>query len=428
MSDIDTETADEAAAGAAAVEAIATGHEGSVTEQFQNYFRRVRSGEMGMLPALAGVLVLGVLFSFLSEFFLTNKNIANLLTQTAALMILAIALTFLLIMAEIDLSAGITGGVGMAVFIRLLNDQHWNWVVALLVALLAGVVIGSTIGYFVAKIGVPSFVVTLALFLAFQGLMLVLLGDAGSYRIEEPAVVAIMNKSMPLWAGWVMFAVVCLVSLGTSFYDRRRRQKYQMPVRPLSMLWLQFAAVVIGVGFMVVLLNQNRSTGVFVIQGVPIVVPLALAILWIGQVVLDRTRFGLHIYAVGGNPEGARRAGINVTRVRISAFIICSVLAVVAGLFTVSQVGVVQSSTGRDVVLSGVGAAVIGGVSLFGGRGRLMQATVGAFLISMITNGLGLLGYSAGITFIVTGGVLMLAATIDALTRKRAGSTSLART
>ena len=369
-----------------------------------------------------------MLFSFLSEFFLTNKNIANLLTQTASLMILAIALTFLLIMAEIDLSAGITGGVGMAIFIRLLNDQHWNWIVALVVALLAGVVIGSSIGFFVARIGVPSFVVTLALFLAFQGLMLVLLGDAGSYRIEEPAVLAIMNKSMPLWAGWLMFAVVCAVSLATSFYDRARRQKYKMPVRPLSMLWLQFGAVVVGVGLLVFFLNQNRSTGVFVIEGVPIVVPLALSILWIGQLVLDRTRFGLHIYAVGGNPEGARRAGINVTRVRISAFIICSVLAVVAGLFTISQVGVVQSSTGRDVVLSGVGAAVIGGVSLFGGRGRLMQATVGAFLISMITNGLGLLGYSAGITFMVTGGVLMLAATIDALTRKRSGSTSLART
>src|SRR6478672_8955512 len=234
MTDIRTDPDPDAAA--AAVEAIATGHEGSLSEQFQNYFSRVRSGEMGMLPALAGVLVLGVLFSFLSEFFLTNKNIANLLTQTAALMILAIALTFLLIMAEIDLSAGITGGVGMAIFIRLLNDQHWNWIVALVVALLAGVVIGSTIGYFVAKIGVPSFVVTLALFLAFQGVMLVLLGDAGSYRIEEPAVLAIMNKSMPLWAGWLLFVVVCAGSLGTSFYDRARRQKYKMPVRPLSML------------------------------------------------------------------------------------------------------------------------------------------------------------------------------------------------
>ncbi len=424
----DTRTESDADAGAAAVQAIATGYEGSISEQFQNYFRRVRSGEMGMLPALAGVLVLGVLFSFLSEFFLTNKNIANLLTQTASLMILAIALTFLLIMAEIDLSAGITGGVGMAVFIRLVNDQHLNWVLALVVSLLVGCVIGASIGFFVARIGVPSFVVTLALFLAFQGLMLVMLGDAGSYRIETPAVVAIMNKNMPIWAGWVMFVVVCVVSLATSFYDRGRRQRYKMPVRPISMLWLQFGAVVLGVGFLVFFLNQNRSTGAFVVEGVPIVVPLALAILWAGQLVLDRTRFGLHIYAVGGNPEGARRAGINVTRVRVSAFIICSTLAVVAGLFTVSQVGVVQSSTGRDVVLSGVGAAVIGGVSLFGGRGRLMQATVGAFLISMITNGLGLLGYSAGITFIVTGGVLMLAATIDALTRKRAGSTSLART
>lgn len=424
MSESETETAK----AAAAVEAIATGYEGTLSEQVQAYFSRVRSGEMGMLPALAGTLVLGILFSSLNEYFLTDKNIANLLTQTADLMILAIALTFLLIMAEIDLSAGITGGVGMGIFIRLVNDQHWNWIVALIVALLAGCVIGAFIGYFVAKIGVPSFVVSLALFLAFQGLMLVMLGDAGAFRVQEPAIAAIMNKSMPVWAGWVMFVVVCAIALGTAFYDRMRRQKYQMPVRPISMLWLRFGATVIGVGLLVAFLNQDRSTGIFPIRGVPIVVPLALAILWLGQMMLDRTRFGLHIYAVGGNPEGARRAGINVTWVRISAFMICSVLAVVAGLFTVSRVGVVQSATGRDIVLSGVGAAVIGGVSLFGGRGRLMQATVGAFLISMITNGLGLLGYSAGVTFLVTGGVLLLAATIDALTRKRSGSTSLART
>ena len=249
MTDIGTETPTDDAAAAAAVEAIAHRTRGERLRAVPELLQRVRSGEMGMLPALAGVLVLGVLFSFLSEFFLTNKNIANLLTQTASLMILAIALTFLLIMAEIDLSAGITGGVGdgdlhpaaqrpaLELGRRAGRSPCWR-----------GVLIGSTIGYFVAKIGVPSFVVTLALFLAFQGLMLVLLGDAGSYRIEEPAVVAIMNKSMPLWAGWVMFAVVCVISLGTSFYDRRRRQKYQMPVRPLSMLWLQFAAVVVGVG------------------------------------------------------------------------------------------------------------------------------------------------------------------------------------
>lgn len=420
MSDTDTDTS-------TAPPTISTGHEGSLGEQIQGYFQRVRGGDMGMLPALAGTLVLGVLFSVLNEFFFTNKNIANLLTQTAALMILAIALTFLLILGEIDLAAGITGGVGMAVFILLVNDHGWNWILALTVALLTGAVIGVFTGYFVAMIGVPSFVVTLALFLAFQGLMLVMLGDAGSYRVQTKAVAAIMNKTMPVWAGWLMFVVIVLIALLTGLYDRSRRLKSGMPVRPLSLMALQVGALAIGAGLLVGFLNQDRSTGVFPIQGVPIVVPLALTILWVGQMVLDRTRFGLHIFAVGGNPEAARRAGINVARVRISSFIICSVLAVVSGLFTVSQVGVVQSATGRDIVLSGVGAAVIGGVSLFGGRGRLMQATVGAFLISMITNGLGLLGYSAGITFLVTGGVLLLAATIDALTRRRSGSTSLAR-
>ena len=240
---------------------------------------------------------------------------------------------------------------------------------------------------------------TLGLFLGFQGLMLVLLGDAGSYRIEAPAVIAIMNKTMPVWAGWVMLAVIVAVSLGTALYDRRRRQQPACRCGRSACCGARVAAVAVGGGFVVFLLNQNRSTGVFPIEGVPIVVPIALAILWIGTFVLDRTRFGLHIYAVGGNPEAARRAGINVARVRISAFVICSTLAVVSGLFTASQVGVVQSSTGRDIVLSGVGAAVVGGVSLFGGRGRLLQAAVGALLISMITNGLGLLGYSAGITF-----------------------------
>lgn len=407
---------------------IATGHEGSVRDQIRASVQRVRGGEMGMLPALAGLVVLGIILAALSPFFLTKGNIANLMTQTAALMMLSIALTFVIILTEIDLSAGITGGVGMAVFIKLVNDQGWNWVAAFVVALLVGAVIGTFIGYFVAKVGIPSFVVTLGLFLGFQGLMLVLLGDAGTYTVQTPDVAAIMNKSMPAWAGWLLLIVMVAISLLTGLYDRHRRRASQMPVRPISLLLFRVAALLVVGGFVVILLNQNRSSGIFPIEGVPIVVPIALAVLWIGQLMLDRTRFGLHIYAVGGNPEAARRAGISVTRVRIVAFVLCSCLAVVSGLFTISQTGVVQSSTGRDIVLSGVGAAVVGGVSLFGGRGRLIQAAVGALLISMITNGLGLLGYSAGFTFLVTGGVLIIAATIDALSRRRSGSTSAART
>ena len=403
---------------------IATGHEGTVGDQVRATLQRVRGGEMGMLPALAGLLVLAIIFGVLSPFFFTKGNIANLMTQTAALMMLAIALTFVIILTEIDLSAGVTGGVGMAVFIILTNDKQWNWILALLVSLGVGAVIGTFIGFFVARIGIPSFVITLGLFLGFQGLLLIMLGDAGAYRVQTPEVVAIMNRSMPPWAGWLMLAVIVGVSLLTGLYDRAQRTRAGMAVRPMSLLWARVIAYAVVGGFLVWLLNQNRSASRVPIEGVPIVVPIALAILWLGTTMLDRTRFGLHIYSVGGNPEASRRAGINVVRVRIAAFVLCSVLAVVSGLFSISQTGVVQASTGRDIVLSGVGAAVVGGVSLFGGRGRLAQAAVGALLISMITNGLGLLGYSAGFTFVVTGGVLILAATIDALSRRRSGATS----
>ena len=406
---------------------IATGHEGSFRDQIDHYIQRVRGGEMGMLPALAGLVVLSLVFWAATPFFFTKTNIANLMTQTAALMMLAVALTFVILLAEIDLSAGVTGGLGMAIFILLTNLSGLNWILALLVSFVVGATIGTFIGFFVARIGVPSFVITLALFLGLQGVNLVLLGNAGAYRVEEPTVRAIMNRSMPVWAGWLMLAIIVVISLLTSLYDRSRRVASGMPVRPMSLLLAKVGAWVVGGGLVVLLLSLNRSTSVIEIRGVPIVVPIALLILWIGTLMLDRTRFGLHLYAVGGNPEGARRAGINVARIRITAFILCSCLAVVSGLFTASQVGTVEASAGRDIVLSGVAAAVVGGVSLFGGRGRLVHAAVGALLISMITNGLGLLGLSAGITLAITGAVLALAATVDAFSRRRSGATSLAR-
>jgi D-xylose transport system permease protein len=407
---------------------IATGHEGGVREQIDASLQRIRGGEMGMLPALFGLVILTILFSILSEFFLTRLNIANLMTQTAALMMLAMALTFVILLAEIDLSAGVTGGLGMAVFILLTNVQHWNWILALIAAFAVGAVIGTFIGFFVAKVGIPSFVVTLGLFLGLQGLNLVLLGNAGAYRIDTPAIRAIMNKSMPVWMGWAMLLVILAISLGTGLYDRSRRVATGQPVRPMSLLLARPLAWLVFGGLIIFLMSQNRSTSILPIRGVPVVVPIALAILWIGTIMLDRFRFGLHLYGVGGNPEATRRAGINVARVRMAAFLLCSTLAVVSGLFSASQTGTVESSAGRDIVLPGVAAAVVGGVSLFGGRGRLAHAAIGALLISMITNGLGLLGLSAGATYLVQGGVLILAASVDALSRRRSGSTSLART
>lgn len=405
---------------------IATGYEGSFTDQIKAYFSRVRGGEMGMLPAIGGFIVLCILFQFLSPSFLSLINVANLITQTAFLAVLAVALIFVILIAEVDLSAGVTAGVGMSVFVLLNNGMGVNWVLALVVALAVGVVIGLFIGYFVAKVGIPSFVVTLGLFLGFQGLQLVLLGDGNTYRVTEPAVTAIENSNMPGWAGWLMWVVIVLVSAGTAFYDRRRRQAAGVPVRPLSLLLAGVLVVAVIAGVLVALLNTNRSLSVLPISGVPIVVPIVVALLWIGTQVLNRTRWGLHLYAVGGNPEAARRAGINVAAIRISAFVLCSTLAVVSGLFQASQVGVVGSSFGQTDVLNGIAAAVVGGVSLFGGRGRLIQGVVGALVITAITNGLGLLALPGGVNLLITGGVLVLAASVDALSRKRSGA-SLAR-
>ena len=413
-------------AGGATPPGIATGYEGGIGDQLRAYVSRVRSGEMGMLPAIAGLIVLTALFAGLSPYFLTRLNIANLFTQSASLAVLAIALVFVILLGEIDLSAGVTAGVGMAAFVLLNSLANWDWIPALLVGLLVGLAIGTFIGYFVAKVGIPSFVVTLGLFLGLPGLLLVMLGDGNTYRIQAPEVLAIMNNNLPIWGGWVMWVVIVAVSIATAFYDRSRRRKAQVPVRPMSMLWIRVGLVALGALVFVLLLNQNRSVSVIPVEGVPIVVPITLAIIWIGTQVLDRTRFGLHIYAVGGNPEAARRAGINVAAIRISAFMICSTLAIVSGLFTASRVGTVGSSFGSTIVLNGVAAAVVGGVSLFGGRGRLVQAAVGAILISMITNGLGLLALPDGVTLLITGGVLVLAATVDALSRKRSGA-SLAR-
>jgi D-xylose transport system permease protein len=405
--------------------AIGSGHEGNLRDQIKSYFSRVKNGEMGALPAIGAMIVLSLLFGSLSPFFFTKLNIANLFVQTAELTTLAVALVFVILLAEIDLSAGVAAGVAMDIFYLCLK-AGLPWVAGVFVALIFGALVGLVLGWFVAKIGVPSFVVTLAFFLGFQGVALILLGDGGLFRVEVPEIKAIMNENLPAAVGWGLLVLMLVISLSIGLWDRARRSKLGLAVRPLSILLTRTALLGVLGGFIVFILNQNRSAAMKPIAGVPIVIPIVVGLIFLGTFVLDRTRFGRHLYAVGGNPEAARRAGIKVGMIRISAFVICSMLAVVSGLFHVSRIGVVEAAAGRSIVLSGVAAAVVGGVSLFGGRGRLVHAAIGAMVISMIDNGLGLLGLSAGISFVVTGSVLALAATIDALSRKRSGG-SLAR-
>lgn len=406
------------------VDSLASGHEGTVKDQLTAYVRRLKGGEMGSVPAVFAIVVLTLMFQILSPFFITKLNFANLFVQSAELTMLAAALVFVILLAEIDLAAGVTAGVAMAVYIQLVKQQGWGLVPALTAAFIVGIAIGAVIGFLVAKIGVPSFVVTLAFFLGFQGMQLVLLGEGGVYRVEDEKVLAIMNQNLPQWGGWLLLALCLLGSYSIAMWDRRRRTVTGLVNKPITILYMKLAALGFIGATSVYFLNQNRSQGSIPILGVPIVVPFTIAILFIGTFVLDRTRFGRHLYAVGGNPEAARRAGINVVRIRIAAFVICAFFAVISGVFHASRIGSVDGSAGRTIVLSGVAAAVVGGVSLFGGRGRLAHAAIGAVVISMIDNGLGLLQMPSGINYLVQGGVLLLAATIDALARRRGGVVS----
>ncbi|MFM6966230.1 MAG: sugar ABC transporter permease [Rhodoluna sp.] len=309
------------------VVSLASGNEGSLKDQFSAYLSRLRSGEMGSLPAVVATIVLAVIFEIASPFFFTKLNFTNLFVQASELTMLSAALVFVILLAEIDLSAGVTAGVAMAVWIVLVKSGVVNWIVALVVAFIVGLFIGWIIGLMVAKIGVPSFVVTLAFFLGFQGMQLVLLGEGGVYRVEVPEILAIMNNNMPDWAGWVLVGASAVTMFVLATWDRGRRARKGLVNKPISMLYIKIGAVLVLGGAAVAIMNQDRSQGSIPISGVPIVVPITVVILFIGSFVLDRTKFGRHLYAVGGNPEAARRAGIKVAKIRIYAFMICAFLA-----------------------------------------------------------------------------------------------------
>jgi D-xylose transport system permease protein len=282
------------------------------------------------------------------------------------------------------------------------------------------------IGLLVARLGVPSFVVTLAFFLAFQGILLLLTGAGGTIPYRDSHVLAIMNKNMPLWLGWAFAAVAVIGFAALGFNRRRQRARAGLPT-PTILVWALksavFTAVVVAA---TAYLSKERSRNVFIasLKGVPIVVPIVGALLVGLTFLLTRTPWGRHVYAVGGNAEAARRAGINVGRVKITCFMLCSTLAAVGGVLLASRTNSVNPNTGgSDVLLFAVGSAVIGGTSLFGGKGRVLDGVLGASVIIMIVNGMTLEGQSQGRVYMITGLVLLLAASVDAISRRRAAAT-----
>jgi len=386
-----------------------------------DYWARVKSGDIGSLPAVLGLIALCGVFTFMSSDFLTPGNFANLLTQAAGVIVIAMGLIFVLLLGDIDLSAGYSAGVSGAVLVILVTNHHWSWLPALGVSIVAGVVMGSVIGWLVAYLRIPSFVVTLAMFLAFQGILLLLAGEGGTIPISDNTVLAIENSNMKPLLSWAFYLGASALYVLSGLRKIAVRKKAGLKTE-LVQLWVVKTAGLIGLcGLAVLALNMERSNNVKLVslKGIPDVVPLILAILVVGTFFLSRTSYGRYLYAVGGNAEAARRSGINVKQVRLMAFVICSSLAAIAGLIFVSRANSVSPTTGGNAtLLYAVGAAVIGGTSLFGGKGKMRDAILGGLVVAVIDNGMGLLGYSAGIKYIVTGLVLLVSAGVDALSRK----------
>ncbi|MEU7529620.1 ABC transporter permease [Saccharothrix sp. NPDC042600] len=443
----------------------------STGEAVRDYTARLRGGELGPLPALLGLLVLLVVFSSLDETFLTLGNIANLLQQGASITIIAMGLVFVLLLGEIDLSAGTASGVCAAVMALHLNKggnllggmgdtvfytfcallalgavlavlmRIWAGaalsVVALVIALIGvpanpwvemllaicvGTAIGCITGFLVAKVGIPSFVVTLALFLAWSGVVLQFIGQGGVLGLNNDVLFKVTNGNLSTTGSWALFVIAvggyAAVVLGRHF--SRLRKGLVAPPTPLVLTKVGAVVLLGAVGTYLLTLNRSQ-TSVVVITGVPYVVPIVLALLVVGTFVLERTRYGRHVYAVGGNKEAANRAGINVAQIRMSVFVICSSAAAIGAIVYSSKVGSVDPNAGGgNTLLLSVGAAVIGGTSLFGGKGRMRDAVIGAAVIATINNGMGLLDQPAAVVYIVTGLVLLLAASVDALSRRRA--------
>lgn len=400
----------------------------SLQSHVRDYLQRLRGGDMGSLPAIAGLAVLCIVFTLLDDAFATPRNFANLFGQGAQTTVIAMGLVFVLLLGEIDLSAGYTSGVCAAVMAILLTNHNWPWYLAVLAALVTGTVIGLLLGGLVAKIGIPSFVVTLAAFLGFQGVLLIMLGGGKNISINDDVILALVNKNLPVWLGWALCLVAILAYAGVQLYRAQARTRQGLVAQPMSVILLKIGAVAVVLLLATLVLNEERSINVLItsLKGVPIVVPIIAVLLIAGTFVLTRTAFGRHLYAVGGNTEAARRAGIPVDRIKIFAFMISSTMAAVGGILVASRANSVDPNTGgSNVLLYAVGAAVIGGTSLFGGKGRMIDAVLGGAVVAVIDNGMGLLGYSSGVKYIVTGAVLLLAAGVDALSRRRAAASGL---
>jgi D-xylose transport system permease protein len=385
-------------------------------------WKRIKSGESGVLPVIAGLVIIIIIFQSQESKFLSAGNLVNLLVQSSYIIVFAMAEIWVLILGDIDLSVGYMAAIGATVtgFLATTPD-NMAWWLAILFGLLTTTVIGAVWGTLVIRVKLPSFVVTLAGLLGLQGVLLYLIsrhGTGGTIRVTSKVLLNLTNGQMtPLW-GWILtIAAVGVYALFTLLRDLGRRRR-GLVAPPLAVTVLKIAAMA-AVGIVLVLVcNADRGT-LIPLKGVPYVVPVVVAILVIYTFMLNRTRFGRYLYAMGGNTEAARRAGVSLGWNRLWAFVLTGFTAGIGGIIYMSQLGSISSNVdGGTLVLNAVAAAVIGGASLFGGRGKMIHAALGGLVIATIYNGMALIGLQASYQYMVTALVLLAAVTIDSLARR----------
>lgn len=411
-------TADATPAPAAGAATVAVDPRLVVREQgFAGYIdefkRKMRGGDLGSIPVVIGLIIIWAIFASLNSNFLTAGNLSNIAVAMVGTGMIAVGIVFVLLLGEIDLSVGSVSGVAGAAFAVLAVTHGMAEWLALILAILTGTVAGAIHGFFFARVGVPAFAVTLAGLLFWNGFMLQILGDNGTINLDPDGVVGKLTSYYftDVAAAYGLAVIVVAGFFLSSFFDNRRRAAAGVPSRPLSEVIVRTALLAVLAFAAAIMFNQNK--------GLPLAVLIFVIVLVATDFVLRRTTFGRKVFALGGSVEASRRAGISVVGVRIAVFAIAGTFAAIGGLFIASKIASANQGAGAgELLMNAIAAAVIGGTSLFGGRGRTWNALLGVLVITSIQYGLALQGIASPIQYMITGGVLLATVVIDAVTRK----------
>ncbi len=388
-------------------------HDNSLAAMAKGFIDRVRSGDLGMLPVAVGLVVISIVFSALNPIFLAPNNLVNLLFDCATVGVISLGIVCVLVLGEIDLSVGSMSGLASAMVGVLWVNQGWPIVGAVIAALVVGAGVGLLYATLYNRLGMPSFVATLAGLLALLGMQLYILGPTGSINLPYASALVRFGQIliMPDWLSYTLALVPGLVMIGRGLQTRKQRLAANLSAQPMRALILKAVVLTVALEAAVFYLNLGR--------GIPWMFALFVALAVILNYGLTRTQWGRSMFAVGGNKEAARRSGINVRRIYMSAFMLCSTLAALGGILSASRLASSSQQAGTgDVNLNAIAAAVIGGTSLFGGRGSAYSALLGIIVIQAISNGLTLLNLSSSLRYMITGGVLAIAVIVDSLARR----------